>query len=102
MDDEISALTEACDTIDHEILLGRLQSYFGVYMVQLWSAFFSVLGRDSEPVPLSFGVPQGSVLGPVLFTKPISYLIAKHPVNSVVDDTQLNTSANFCTIDNAI
>ena len=69
--------------------------------------FVSVLGHDSEPVPLSFGVHQGSVLGPVLFimyTKPLSDLIAKHPVNhqSFADDMQLNTSFDSCNIDSAI
>ena len=69
--------------------------------------FVSVLGHDSEPVPLSFGVHQGSVLGPVLFimyTKPLSDLIAKHPVKhqSFADDMQLNTSFDSCKIDSAI
>ena len=69
--------------------------------------FVSVLGHDSEPVPLSFGVPQGSFLGPVLFimyTKPLSDLIAKHPGKhqSFADDTQLNTSFDSCNIDIAI
>ena len=81
----------ACfDTIDHEILLARLQSCFGVdgTALALLKSYFtgrmqfvSVLGHDSEPIPLSFGVPQGSVLVPVLFvmyTKPRSDLIAKH------------------------
>ena len=68
--------------------------------------FVSVLGHDSEPVPLSFGVHQGSVLGPVLFimyTKPLSDLIAKHPVNqlSFADVTQLNTCYYSCNIHSA-
>ena len=69
--------------------------------------FVSVRGHDSEPIPLSFGIPQGSVLGPVLFimyTKPLSDLTAKHPVNhqSIADDTQPNTSFDSCNIDSAI
>ncbi|KAK7108618.1 hypothetical protein V1264_016319 [Littorina saxatilis] len=48
----------------------------------------------SAPAPLSFGVPQGSVLGPILFimyTKPLSTLIQNHSVlnQSFADDTQL-------------
>ena len=105
----------AFNTIGHEILLARLQSYFGVDgTVLAWlryitgrMQFVSVLGHDSEPVPLSFGVPQGSVLDPILFTlytKPLSDLTAKHPVNkkSIADYTQLNTSSDSCNTDSAI
>ena len=92
-------LSAAFHTIDHGILLARLQSYFGVDGTALaWlrsyitgrMQFVSVLGHDSEPVPLSFGVA-------------ISNLIAKHPVKhqSFADDTQLNTSFDSCNIDSA-
>ena len=49
---------------------------------------------SSKPSILCFGVPQGSVLGPVLFilyTKPLSNLIERHSISSqsFADDTQL-------------
>ena len=77
-------LSAALNTIDHEILLGRLQSYSDVNGTALkWMIRYiteerqlvSVLGSDLETVQLSFGVPQGSVLGSVLltmYTKPLS------------------------------
>ena len=113
MDDgEISVLTlldlsAAFDTTDYDILLARLQSCVGVESTALtWfnsyitgrKQFVSVLGRDSEPIPLLLGAPQGSVLGPELFimyTKPLSDLIAEHPVNQQLfaDHTQFSASA---------
>ena len=48
----------------------------------------------SEEVPLEHGVPQGAVLGPLLFAlymTPIKDIITRHGLNSVIfaDDTQL-------------
>ena len=70
-------MSAAFDTIIHQNLVDRLQSYFNVEGVPLaW--FQSYLeGRSqkvtigsgiSQPMPLKYGVPQGSVLGPMLFT----------------------------------
>ena len=52
----------------------------------------------SQVSSLSYGVPHGSVLGPVLFilyTKPLSDLIQCHSIESqsFADDTQLQVSA---------
>ena len=61
---------------------------------------------SSEPHFLKYGVPQGSVLGPILFimyTKSLYDLVSKHSINnSFADDTQLYQSSHPTLINNSI
>ena len=70
-------LSVAFDTVDHQILINRLTSMFGISGCALILIRSYLTGRSqrvkvgelrSDPVTLHFGVPHGSVLGPILFT----------------------------------
>ena len=85
-------LSAAFDAIDHITLISRLSSWYGIYGTALhW--FTSYLSERcqkvqiqdyfSDEVYISFGVPQGSFLGSILFTlytAPLSHVIAEHDV----------------------
>ena len=100
-------LSAAFDTIDHNILLHRLQHDFGLSgtVLDWFSSYLSgriqsvyVHSHTSVPVSVSCGVPRGSVLGPILFelyTTPLSAVIERHSIlhHSYADDSQLQNSA---------
>ena len=95
-------LSSAFDTIDHDILLHRLRHRFGITGVVLdWFNSY-IRGRTqsvcvksvlSEEQSLFCGVPQGSVLGPILFSlyvAPLEDIINNHGLDYMMyaDDTQ--------------
>ena len=110
-DDKLSVLvlldlSAAFDTIDHGILLHRLQHVFGIQGTVLsWIRSYltkrfqivSTQGTHCDQIELCCGVPQGSVLGPIpfiLYTQPLTSVILKHPVSHMLyaDDTQVYKS----------
>ncbi|GFR88548.1 reverse transcriptase-like protein [Elysia marginata] len=101
-------LSAAFDTIGQDCLLDRLQTQFGIKGVALiWlSSYMSERSQAVQINPtsvssstcLQFGVPQGSVLRPVLFTPytaPLSDIIKAHGMvfHLYANDTQLYISA---------
>ena len=96
-------ISAAFDTVDFEVLLQRMSGDFGVNGSALnWLRTF-VSGRTqyvgvgaarSTTVDCQSGVPQGSVIGPLLFAiyiSPIADIVAAHGLryHQYADDTQL-------------
>jgi Reverse transcriptase (RNA-dependent DNA polymerase) len=96
----------AFDTIDHSVLLQRLSDWFGITSTALsWRKYYllsrsfyvNVENTKSSLFQFLYGVPQGSVLGPllfVLFTIPLCIVISISSVNHhlYADDTELSLS----------
>ena len=95
-------LSAAFDTVDHTILINRLRNRLGIGGIALQWLKSYLTGRkyrvvldgvSSKTIDLDCGVPQGSVLGPILFTVytlPLADIIRKHgiPFHLYADDSQ--------------
>ena len=99
-------LSAAFDTIEHSVLLSRLEHRYGFDgKVLNWFRSY-LIGRSQQVLiadvrsadyPLQYGVPQGSVLGPFLFPlffAPLENVVQAHGfiVMTYADDTQLYVS----------
>ena len=110
----------AFDTIDHAILVERLKHNYGIRdkALDLLSSYLKnrnyrvkINNSLSDITKLNFGVPQGSILGPVIFSLYISHIrtIAENyniNIHFYADDIQLymqcNEDTNFHHLTNCL
>ena len=96
-------MSAAFDTVDHGILLSRLESRFGISgVVNSWfgsyladrSTRVTIKNTFSRQHTLNYSLPQGSIIGPQCFTlyiTPVGDIIRDHDISfhSYADDIQL-------------
>ena len=100
-------MSAAFDTLNHKVLIHRLLSigitgkaldWFKSYLNGTSSVCIN--NQYSPPMPITHGVPQGSILGPILFNiylLPLFQTIEKHEVisfHTYADDIQLYLKCN--------
>ena len=93
-------ISKAFDSICHDLMLSKLRrigvanaacNWFRSYLSQR-NQVVNIANCISDPLPLSVGVSQGSIVGPVLFTLYVNDLLSvpKHcQAMGYVDDTKI-------------
>ena len=97
-------LKKAFDTVNHAILIEKLEHYGfrGIARDWFWNyltgryQYVSIEGVESDKQEITCGVPQGSVLGPILFLLYINDLsrVTKFSSFLFADDTTFQMSSN--------
>jgi len=102
-------LCKAFDILDHNILLGKLECYGIRGTALMWfksylhnrSQFAVYNGHNSIKLPVACGVPQGSILGPLIFLIYINDIANVKDILQPIlfaDDTYLFTFHRFLKI----
>ena len=95
-------LSKAFDVIDHKILLQKLRAYGLRGIVNTWfenyltgrTQFVEIENQRSPLKHLLFGVPQGFILGPLLYVMYVNDICktCDHQMLSFADDTTIYMS----------
>ena len=96
-------LSAAFDTVNHRLLIRKLHNFYGIggNVIKWLESYLSdrsfqvkIKQSNSKSYVLEIGVPQGSILGPLLFilyTKDLQDIVTKYglSVHLYADDTQI-------------